>query len=85
MLYCPRNDCHRAGPDVGTCADRQVIGCPAPKELDTKTHVVVRCTLCDKTRAISIDAMMHGRLENQCSGEVDRCRAVLLKVPSKGN
>lgn len=78
MQRCPRNDCNRAGDDLGTCADVQVLGCPRFVDV-TKADAVFVCQPCGITRAFPIGSLMTGKKRtNDCQGHTDNCRAVIM-------
>lgn len=81
MQRCPRTDCNRAGDDLGTCADKSVVGCPHYVEV-TSGDVLIHCTPCNITRAFPIGNILKGKMrENCCQGETDHCKAHVVRPP----
>lgn len=85
MERCTRPDCHRAGPDLGTCVDGQtIVGCAPRVTVNHSKDLVVFCRSCDKTLAFTLDDIMHGRVDRSfCRGDSQLCSAVVLTSPKK--
>lgn len=76
--------CSRVGDDIGLCG--APITCPKQgREIDPATDIVIRCDLCDITRAVSVNTLtkhQDPRLDNACQSDV--CKAyVVVQKPAK--
>lgn len=79
MQFCPRHGCGRAGDDLGDCANF-ALKCPRPVEVDATKHVVLRCTACDKTRAVSASDIMQGKTSLKENCDRAECACVVLPI-----
>lgn len=72
--------CARAGDEIGHCGSH--ITCGTAVEIDPKKDVVIRCQVCDITRAVSIPRLMTNRpyqgIDAVCPRGQDKCAAVLV-------
>lgn len=83
LLRCTQ--CNRAGPSVGTCG--QPLTCPQSfvPVLPGGVDVVIHCSACDVTYAVSTADIMAGKSITRqlvCKGGVDNClaKASTIKV-----
>lgn len=77
-FFCPRNNCCRAGDDLGRCGSHRTK-CPPPQLMVPGKHVMISCSTCNKTFGIKAEDIVKGRPLARCS--TDKCGAMISQPP----